>query len=83
MTAEANIVVDQRENTLIVPNIYLRLDRRADQAFVNILRDGKVEEIEVKLGLQGQDVSEVVGGLQAGDLIVIDPNGEGFSLFGN
>lgn len=83
MTAEANIIVDEQDDTVIVPNLYVRLDRRRDQAFVNVLRDnGAIEEVEVVLGLQGQDESEVVSGLSEGDIIVVDPTGERFSLFG-
>lgn len=81
MTAEANIIVQQQQNVLIVPNIYIRLAE--DKAFINLLRDGKMTEIEVALGLQGQDTSEVIAGLSEGDVIAIDPNGAGFSLFGS
>ncbi|MBC8171376.1 MAG: efflux RND transporter periplasmic adaptor subunit [Anaerolineae bacterium] len=81
MTAEASIIVQQQTSVLTVPNIYIRL--ADDQAFINVLRDGKLTEIEVTLGLQGQDTSEVIAGLSEGDVIAIDPNGEGFSLFGN
>lgn len=80
MTAEANVIVTERHDVLVVPNIYVRLDR--ERAFVNLLRpDGTIEEVEVTLGLQGQETSEVVDGLQAGDVIVIDPEGEGLSFF--
>jgi HlyD family secretion protein len=80
MTAEANVIVTERENVLVIPNIYVRLDR--ERAFVNLLRpDGTVEEVEVTLGLQGQETSEVVDGLGEGDVIVIDPDGEGVSFF--
>jgi HlyD family secretion protein len=80
MTAEANVIVTERENVLVIPNIYVRLDR--ERAFVNLLRpDGTIEEVEVTLGLQGQETSEVVDGLEEGDVIVIDPDGEGVSFF--
>jgi HlyD family secretion protein len=84
MTAEASIIVTERDDTLIVPNIYIRLERQDGLAFVNLLRpDGTIEEIEVSLGLQGQEASEIIGGLNEGDVIVIDPDGEGVSLFGD
>ena len=51
---------------LIVPNQYIRLDRQRNQAFVNLVQpDGKLREIPVTLGLQGQDRSEVTTGLKA------------------
>ncbi len=81
MTAEANIIVAKRENVLLIPNLYIRLDRAEDRAYVNIFREGVVSEIEVTLGLQGQDFSEVTSGLDAGDVIVVDPSGNGLSSF--
>lgn len=83
MTAEASIVVESREDVLIVPNFYIRLNRLSGQAFVNVLRpDGTIDEVEVVLGLQGRDNSEITSGLVAGDVVVIDPNDERFDFFG-
>lgn len=83
MTAEASIVTEQRRGVLLVPNLYVRLDRRDDRAYVNVFQpDGTFAETAVQLGLRGQDMSEVVSGLDAGDVLVIDPNGAGFNLFG-
>ncbi|MBZ0300779.1 MAG: efflux RND transporter periplasmic adaptor subunit [Anaerolineae bacterium] len=83
MTAEAAVAVEERHDVLVVPNLFVRLDRRNDQAFVDVYKDdGTLEEVEVKLGLQGQDNSEVVSGLQDGDVIALDLSGGTFSLFG-
>jgi hypothetical protein len=63
--------------------MYIRLERGEDRAFVNVLRDeDTLEEIEIELGLRGQENSEVVSGLREGDVIVLDLSGERFSLFG-
>lgn len=84
MTAEASIVVEERRDTLVVPNFYIRLDRRTGKAFVNTLDDdGEVQEVEIVLGLQGRDSSEVLSGLEVGDVIVVDLAGDRFSLFGS
>lgn len=83
LTAEANIVVQSVEDVLIVPNYYVRLDRRRDQAFVNVVQpDGTLREIEVTLGLRGQETSEIVGGLQEGDVIAVDLAGDTLLEFG-
>ena len=82
MTAEATIVIDERADTLEVPNLYIRLDRRTDQAFVNVLQpDNTLVEVEVELGLRGQDSSEVISGLAVGDLIAVELSGSGLSSF--
>jgi len=82
MTSEATIVVQARSNALSVPNLYLRIDRRTNDAFVNVLReDNTIEEVPVVLGLQGQQTSEVLSGLNEGDLIAIDLGGRGIQSF--
>jgi HlyD family secretion protein len=83
MTAEAAVVVESREDVLVVPNQYIRLDRGRNRAFVNLLKaDGTLEEVEITLGLQGQDSSEVVSGLSEGDIVAVDLGGDALGLFG-
>lgn len=81
MTAEASIITEERSGALVVPNSYIRLD--GERAYVNVMNgDGTFEEVAVTLGLRGQEVSEVVSGLDEGDTLVIDLAGAGFGLFG-
>lgn len=83
MTAEASVIIEQRQNVLTVPNAYIRLDRDLDKAYVNIVgADGRLQEVEVVLGLQGQDSSEIVSGLNAGDLLAVDLGGDSLSFLG-
>ncbi|NDJ62545.1 MAG: efflux RND transporter periplasmic adaptor subunit [Chloroflexi bacterium] len=83
MTAEASVVVEARRDTLVVPNAYIRLDRGQDRAFVNLLRaDGTLEEVEVTLGLQGQDSSEILAGVSEGDVVAVDLSGDALFGFG-
>lgn len=82
MTAEATIIADQREDVLVVPNQYIRIDRTTQTAFVNVLRDdNSIDEVPIELGLQGQNVSEVEQGLVEGDLIVTLVRGDGLNVF--
>jgi hypothetical protein len=69
---------------LVIPNIYIRLDRQADRAFVNVMRaDGTLEEdVEITLGLRGQNSSEVLSGVSEGDVLAVDLTGDQISLFG-
>jgi HlyD family secretion protein len=83
MTAEAAVIVEKREDVLIVPNLYIRLDRELNKAYVNIARpDGELEEVEVKLGLQGQDSSEVISGLAPDDVVAVDLSSDQIAIFG-
>lgn len=83
MTADASVVVDQQADVLVVPNEYIRLDRDTNTAYVNIIgTDGRLQEVEVTLGLQGQDSSEITAGLQVGDVLAVDLGGDRLSFLG-
>jgi RND family efflux transporter MFP subunit len=83
MTAEAGVVVDSRQAVLIVPNLYIRLDRQQNRAYVNLLRaNGILEEVEVTLGLQGEESSEVLTGLREGDIVTVDLSGDAIPFLG-
>ncbi len=84
MSANASIVVEEIDDVLIVPNWAVRLDRDTGKAFVNVKQaDGAVREVEVAAGLRNEQFSELVSGLQAGDVVVLTDEREGFNLFGN
>jgi HlyD family secretion protein len=72
MTAAVNIVVNQLENVLLVPN---RAVRVVDgQRVVYILVDGDLEKIEISLGASSDTHSEILDGdLKPDDLIVLNP----------
>ncbi len=84
MTAEAGVIVDSVERVLVVPNEYIRLDRQRNQAFVNLVaEDGSLQEIQIELGLQGDEVSEVKAGLEVDDVLAVNLGGDSLSnLFG-
>ncbi len=83
MTASASITVRQLHDVLRVPNLFVRLDRRNNQAYVNLVgADGKLTEVPVTLGLRTEEYSEVLGGLNEGDAVGINLD-TNFSLFGN
>jgi multidrug efflux pump subunit AcrA (membrane-fusion protein) len=68
---------------LRVPNLYVRLDRRTNEAFVNLVNaDNSLTEVPVSLGFRTEDYSEVLGGLNEGDTVGINLDSN-FDLFGN
>ncbi|MEL7433243.1 MAG: efflux RND transporter periplasmic adaptor subunit [Chloroflexota bacterium] len=83
MTAEATVIINEIENVLAVPNIYVRRDRNTGETFVNVLRDDNtLEEVAITIGIQGRDTSEVLSGLDDGDLVALDLSGNTLDLFG-
>ncbi len=83
MTAEASVIVDQKSNVLSVPNEYIRLDRQHDKAYVNVVdKNGHLQEVEVTLGLQGDNTSEVISGIEKGDVLAVKIGGDKLAIFG-
>jgi HlyD family secretion protein len=80
MSANADVITEVRDNVLIVPNWTIRIDRQTGKAYVYVQRGDKIEEIEIVTGLRNANESEVVSGLNEGDVLVV-PQKSGF--FGN
>ena len=71
MTTTATIHTGRRDNALVVPNdALLDASDASDHATVLRVRDGRVQRVQVQLGLRGLAASEVLDGLQAGDHVV-------------
>lgn len=81
MTAAVNIVVTQINNTLLVPNRAVRVVN--GQRVVYILKDNRLQSVDVSLGASSDTQSQVIGGnLQVGDQIVLNPPQELFGTGG-
>lgn len=69
MTVSVNVETGRRAQALVVPNDALEpIDGHA--AMVWRVRDGKARRVRVQLGLRGLAVTEITGGLQAGDWVL-------------
>ena len=71
MTANADIVVERRDGVLLAPNRFIRVDRLTGKTFVDRLVSGQVQRVEIQIGLRNEFSSEVLAGLEAGDVIVL------------
>ncbi|HZY43581.1 MAG TPA: efflux RND transporter periplasmic adaptor subunit [Anaerolineae bacterium] len=71
MSANVEIVTDTHENILIVPNWTIRIDRATGKTYVNVRRDGKIQEVEILTGLRNASESEVTSGANEGDVLVV------------
>jgi HlyD family secretion protein len=69
MTVSVDIETARRERALSVPADALR-EVRGDRARVLVVRDGRVEAVEVRLGLRGLGRTEVLEGLAVGDAVL-------------
>lgn len=72
MTAGVNVVVNQLENVVLVPNRAVRV--QDGQRVVYVLRNGSLEQVPISLGASSDTMSQVLdGNLQNGDNIVLNP----------
>ncbi len=72
MTAAVNIVVQQFENVMLVPNRAVRV--MEGQRIVYIIQDNQLARVNITLGASSDTMSEVAGGgLQLGDAVVLNP----------
>jgi HlyD family secretion protein len=72
MTAAVTISVKELQDALLVPNRAVRVVD--SKRTVYLLKDGKPQAVEVRLGATSDTNSEVVGGdLKEGDLIILNP----------
>lgn len=77
MTVSADIRTGSRDQALVLPNDAL-LNRRGLQA--EVLRwtaARQIERVPVRLGLHGTGLTEIVEGLDAGDVVLADETAEG------
>ncbi|OAL76720.1 efflux transporter periplasmic adaptor subunit [Acinetobacter sp. SFB] len=71
MTVSVNVETDRRARALTVPNDALSAIK-GNKAVVLRVNDGKIQRQQVRLGLRGLAMSEVVSGLSAGDQVLAD-----------
>ncbi len=75
LTAAVNIIVEQIEDVLLVPNRAVRM--REGERVVYVLRDGEPQAVTIELGATSDRYSQVVGGdLREGDQVILNPPSE-------
>lgn len=72
MTATANIIIDSKENVLIIPSSAVQ--KQKNQTFVKVLTNKKAKQVAVEIGLESSSETEVISGLSKGDLVIIGTN---------
>jgi HlyD family secretion protein len=69
MTVSVEMVVGQKAQALKLSSDAVRA-MDSDQPYVLAVRDGKAQRINIKLGLRGVGVVEILEGLQAGETVI-------------
>jgi len=69
LTANANIVVQQKENVLLVPNRAIKVTR--NQRTVQVMENGQLAEKQIRTGMSNDQFTEVTEGLSEGQEVAI------------
>jgi HlyD family secretion protein len=69
MTGTATVIVANKPDVLTIPNLAIRSS--SGRRFVEVLREGKIEQATVAFGISNETVTEVTDGLQEGDQVVL------------
>ncbi len=75
MTANVDILIDQKDNALLVP--LESVVKRNNRSFVRMMVDGKMTQVPVTAGLSNDTVIEIVSGLKDGDQVVTSASSSG------
>ena len=78
MTATTVILVEELEDELLVPNWLVRVDQTTGQTYVHRQLEEGYERVDVQLGIRYEGYSQVLGGLQEGDVLVLVQQNGGF-----
>lgn len=71
MTAQVSIVLEQSENTLIVPSQVLQESGGKGNYTVPVLEQGQVVQKPVTVGINNKVNAEILSGLKEGDQVVL------------
>ena len=74
MTLSVEVETARRAATIAVPLSALIAGVAADAAELRVVADGRVQARMVRVALRTLDAAEIVEGLRAGDLVVLDPS---------
>lgn len=84
MSATALIMVDELTDQLLVPNWVVRIDQTTGQTYVHRQVSGDVtERVDIRLGVRHGGSSQVLEGLNAGDILVLVEEGVNGFFFGS
>ena len=70
MTADVKIITQKKENVLIMPRLAVQIE--GEKKIAQVYKDGKTENREIIVGLEGRDETvEIISGLKEGDKVII------------
>lgn len=71
LSATASIVTQELKDVVVIPNRSVQIDRSNGRTYVEKIVDGIPTSTEVQLGARNEQYSQVVSGVNAGDVLAI------------
>ena len=68
MTTHIKIIFSQQQNILIAPNASIKFEKRK-QVVYKVTGPDKVQQMEVRTGIRGEDNTEIISGVSEGDML--------------
>lgn len=68
MTTHVRIIFDERQGVLAAPNAAIKLERGKQIAY-QVIDPKKVQKVEVKIGIRGEERTEILAGVKEGDVL--------------
>ncbi len=68
MTTHINIIFDEKSNILIAPNAAIKFEKGKQIAY-KVIGPNKVQKVELKTGIRGEENTEIISGIKEGDVV--------------
>ncbi len=68
MTVNANILIDSKQDVLIIPSSAIQTSNNS--FFVKVMKDNQITEVVVETGLSDDTNTEIISGLSVGDTVI-------------
>ncbi len=69
MTADIVIETNKKENVLVVSK--KAVNKINNKKIVKVFKEGKIEEREIEIGLEGDELVEIISGLEEGEKVIV------------
>ncbi len=66
MTTHVKIVFSEKHDVLTAPNAAIKFEKGKQVAY-KVVEPGKVEKVELKIGIRGEEKTEIISGVKEGD----------------
>ena len=69
MSGTANVIIASSSNALTVPNLAVKT--ASGRRYLTVMKDGQPVDTDVTFGISNDTVTEVLTGVQEGDVVVL------------